>query len=91
MSVDCATGVIKQIEELFVTSSMDSFRSVSSTVPYIYIVLVVILVVFSTSLSVCSVQVEVDWRSRLQRVVDKVVKVVKDSDVHYKGNTAVSR
>lgn len=42
MSVDCATG-IKQIEELFVTS-MDSFRSVSSAVPYIYIVLVVILV-----------------------------------------------
>lgn len=47
MSVDCATGVIKQIEELFVTSSMDSFRSVSSTVPYIYILLVVILVVVS--------------------------------------------
>lgn len=46
MSVDCATGGIKQIEELFVTS-MNSFRSVSSTVPYIYIVLVVILVVVS--------------------------------------------
>lgn len=46
MSVDCATGVIKQIEELFVTS-MDSFRSVSSAVSYIYIVLVVILVVVS--------------------------------------------
>lgn len=48
MSVDCATGVIKQIEELFVTS-MESFRSASSAVPYIYIyvVLVVILVVVS--------------------------------------------
>lgn len=46
MSVDCATGVIKQIEELFVTS-MNSFRSVSSIVPYIYIVLVVTLVVVS--------------------------------------------
>lgn len=46
MSVDCATGVIKQIEELFVTS-MESFRSVSSAVPYIYILLVVILIVVS--------------------------------------------
>lgn len=35
-------------------------------------------------MSVSSIQVEVDWRSRLQRVVDKVVKVVKDSQVHLK-------
>lgn len=45
-------------------------------------------------MSVSSVQVEVDWRSRLPTevvgyIVDKVIKVVKDSDVHYKGNTAV--